>query len=99
MRIIINLIKLMVIAVWMITCFYICRMDDGFNYYLYWILCGFPFGIRRMCMLLIPRNFGIAGSMGVLAVNAIVGGFIGGFILIATAIRSFFGMFVKVGSV
>ena len=30
-----------------------------------------------MLMLLIPRNFGIAGSIGVLALDAIIGGVIG----------------------
>jgi len=99
MRILINAMKLILIAIWMITCFYVCRMDDGFNLYLYWILCGFPFGIRKMCMVLIPKNFGIAGSIGVLAVNAIAGGIIGGFILIVTVIKSVAGMFGKVGSV
>ncbi len=33
-------------------------------------------------MVLIPKNFGIAGSMGVLALNAVVGGLIGGVVLI-----------------
>ena len=36
-----------------------------------------PIGIRKMLMLLIPRNFGIAGSIGVLALDAIIGGVIG----------------------
>ena len=35
-----------------------------------------------MCMVVIPKNFGIAGSMGVLALNAVVGGLIGGVVLI-----------------
>ena len=35
-----------------------------------------------MCMILIPKNFDIAGSMGVLALNAVVGGLIGGVVLI-----------------
>ena len=52
---------------------------------------GFPFGIRKMCMVLIPKNFGIAGSMGVLALNAVVGGLIGGVVLIIKV----FGMAVE----
>lgn len=46
-----------------------------------------------MCMILVPRNFGIAGSVGVLAVNAIASGIIGGFVLISTAVRSLLGIF------
>ena len=35
-----------------------------------------------MCMILIPKNFGIAGSIGILALNCIVGGLIGGVVVI-----------------
>ena len=58
MKILVNTFKLMIIAVWMITCYYVCRTGEGFMYFEYWILCGFPFGLRKMFMLLIPRNFG-----------------------------------------
>lgn len=42
---------------------------------------GFPFGIQKMLVLLIPRNFGIAGSIGVLALDAVIGGMIGVIVL------------------
>ena len=45
-----------------------------------------PFGIRRMCIWLIPSDFGIAGSIGVLALNCIIGGLIGGVVLIMKVI-------------
>jgi hypothetical protein len=80
------------IAVWMITCYYVCKSDAGFQYFEYWILCGFPFGIRKMFLFLIPRNFGIAGGVGVLALNAIIGGLIGGFIIISIVIKSIFAI-------
>lgn len=76
------LIPAAVIAVWLITCYPVCSKPEGFDLFLYWILAGFPFGIRKMCVLLIPRTFGIAGSVGVLALNGIVGGLIGGFVVI-----------------
>ena len=41
-------------------------------------------------MLLIPRNFGIAGGIGVLALNVIIGGIIGGFVIVSTVIKSIF---------
>jgi hypothetical protein len=55
------------LAVWMITCYPICRKAEGFDFFLYWVLVGCPYGIRKMCMILIPKNFGIAGSIGILA--------------------------------
>ena len=33
-------------------------------------------------MILVPKNFGIAGSMGILALNCVVGGLIGGVVAI-----------------
>ena len=41
-----------------------------------------PFGIRRMFVWLIPRGFDLSGTVGVVALNFIVGGLIGGVILI-----------------
>jgi hypothetical protein len=82
-----NGFRLLMIAVWMITCYYVCRSDAGFRYFEYWILCGFPFGIRKMHLLLIPRNFGIAGGVGILALNAIVGGLIGGVVILFTVTK------------
>ena len=70
------------LAVWMITCYPICRKAEGFDFFLYWVLVGCPYGIRKMCMILIPKNFGIAGSIGILALNCIVGGLIGGVVVI-----------------
>ena len=70
------------IGIWVLTCYPVCNKAEGFDFFLFWILVGFPFGIRKMCMVLVPKNFGIAGSMGVLALNAVVGGLIGGVVLI-----------------
>lgn len=89
-RVLFNIvIPLSVMVLWMITCYPVCNKAEGFDYFLYWIMVGCPYGIRKMCMFLIPRNFGIAGSMGVLALNCIVGGLIGGFVLIIRVIKIF----------
>lgn len=71
-----------VIAVWLLTCYPVCNKTEGFDYFLYWILAGCPFGIHRMYLWLIPKNFGIGGSMGVLALDCIIGGLVGGVVLI-----------------
>lgn len=70
------------ISVWLLTCYPVCNKADGFDLFLYWILAGCPFGIRRMYLWLIPKNFGIGGTMGVLALDCIIGGLIGGVVLI-----------------
>ena len=50
-------------------------MADGVcDYFLMWLCVGFPFGIRRMCLWLVP--------FGIFALNIIIGGLIGGLALI-----------------
>lgn len=58
-------------------------MADGqINYLLLWICVGVPFGIHRMFLWLVPHRFDLAGTVGVVALNIILGGVIGGFALI-----------------
>lgn len=70
------------ISLWMITCYPVCNKAEGFELFAYWIMVGFPFGIHRMYLWLVPRNFGISGSIGVFVLNCIIGGLIGGVVLI-----------------
>ena len=51
------------------------------DFFLVWIACGIPFGIGKM-FTLIPIGFGISGTVGVVALNVVLGGLIGGIILI-----------------
>lgn len=74
------------IALWLSVCYPVCRRETGFDWFLYWVLAGCPFGIRRMCLWLIPKNFGIGGSMGILALNCIIGGLIGGVVVVVRMI-------------
>ena len=80
------IVPIALITVWMLTCYQVCNKTEGFDWFLYWIIVGCPFGIRRMCFWLIPKNFGISGSIGILALNCILGGLIGGIVLIAKII-------------
>lgn len=56
--------------------------SEGINYLLMWICIGIPFGIHRMCVWIVPTKFDLAGTIGVMAVNIILGGIIGGFALV-----------------
>ena len=66
----------------------ICNKPDGIDYFLLWIIVGFPFGIRRMILWLVPHNYGISGTMGVIGLDCIVGGIIGGFVVVFMIGRS-----------
>ena len=83
------IIPILILAAWMIMCYPVCARADGFDYFLYWIMVGCPYGMRKMSMFLVPKNFGIAGSMGILALNCIVGGLIGGIIVFVRIIVIF----------
>lgn len=60
---------------------------EGINYPLMWICIGIPFGIHRMFLWLVPTKFDLAGTIGVVAVNIIVGGIIGGFALVFQVLK------------
>lgn len=74
------------ISMWILLSSLICRQADDFNFFLFWIIAGVPFGIRRMCIWLVPWNYGISSSIGVLALNLVIGGLIGGFVLLTKII-------------
>lgn len=82
------------IALWMITCYPVCNKAEGFDLFLYWIMVGFPFGIHRMCLWLVPRNFGISASIGVFALSCIIGGLIGGVVLVVKIIKIITEIFI-----
>ena len=51
------------------------------DFFLVWLACGVPFGIGKMFTLILV-GFGISGTVGVVALNIVLGGLIGGIILI-----------------
>ena len=52
--------------------------DGVTNYFYVWICCG----IRRMFVWLVPHGYDTGGTFGIIALNFIVGGLIGGVILV-----------------
>lgn len=77
-----NVVLPVAIAVFLYFLFYpICMENGKVDFYYLWILCGIPFGIRRMFVWLIPQGYDLGGTLGIYALNFIVGGIIGGFIL------------------
>ncbi len=89
-RVLFNIIiPLSVMLLWMAACYPVCNKAEGFDYFLYWIMVGCPYGIQKMCLFLVPKNFGIAGSVGVIALNCIIGGLIGGTIVIVRLTQVF----------
>lgn len=71
-----------VVALFLFSMFSRIFIENGApDYFLIWLACGVPFGIGEM-FTLIPIGFGISGTVGVVALNLVLGGLIGGVILI-----------------
>ena len=77
------------ILLWLAICYPVCNRPEGFNYFLFWVMAGFPFGIKFMCLKLVPKSYGITGAVGVFALNAVIGGLIGGAMLMTSIVRIF----------
>ena len=56
--------------------------DGQPDYFLIWIFCGIPFGIRRMWVWVVPFGHDLAATAGIIALDFIVGGLIGGVVLV-----------------
>ena len=59
-----------------------CMKDGELDYVWLWILCGLPFGLHRMCLWIVPGGGSFGGGIALFALNFIIGGVIGGFILV-----------------
>ena len=71
-----------VVALFLYSIFSRIFVEDGVkDFFLIWLACGVPFGIGKM-FTLIPIGFGISGTVGVFALNLVLGGLVGGVILI-----------------
>ncbi|MBR4344175.1 MAG: ABC transporter permease [Lachnospiraceae bacterium] len=86
------LLPLIAIVLWLAVCIPIATRPDGFNYFLFWIIAGIPFGIRWMFFKLMPKGYGISGTVGAFAFSVIAGGLIGGIMLMIAVITVFANM-------
>ena len=75
------------ILLWLAICYPVSQKPEGFNYLTFWIIAGIPFGIRFMFLKLFPKGYGISGTVGIFALNVMIGGLIGGIMLLARVVR------------
>lgn len=81
------LLPIVIAAVFALLFKTVYTSPEGINYLLMWICIGIPFGIHRMCIWLVPTKFDLAGTIGVMTVNIIVGGIIGGFAFVFQVLK------------
>ena len=76
------IVPVLIFGLWVLTCYPVCNRAEGFDWFLYWILVGCSFCIRRMCLWFVSKNFEFRGRVGVFVLKCIAGGLIGGIVLI-----------------
>ena len=60
----------------------LCMGNGECNYLSLWWFMGVPFGIHRMFFWIVPKGYDIGGTVGILFMNVLVGGVIGGGVLV-----------------
>ena len=75
----------LVIAAWLCAVYWPCKKADGFDVFLFWILGGLPFGIKKMGAVL-PIGGSLMYSLGILSIDLILGGLVGGIIVVIKAV-------------
>ncbi|MBR6475827.1 MAG: ABC transporter permease [Lachnospiraceae bacterium] len=83
------LIPSLFIVLWIAVCVPIATRSEGFNYFMFWIIAGIPFGFRYMFFKLMSKGYGISGTIGAFALNIIIGGIIGGIMLMTRIVQVF----------
>lgn len=82
-----GLVPFSLICLWLLVCIPVCRKESGMDYFMLWILTGLPFGIRRMLFFLIPKNYSLSGSIGVIGLDLMLAGILGGFWIILEVVH------------
>ena len=52
-------------------------------------MAGIPFGVRFMFLKLFPKGYGITGTVGMFALNVMIGALAGGVFLLIRIVRIF----------
>ena len=76
------LLPALLIALWLDVAYYPSLKDGQLDYFTYWIIARLPFGIKAIGGIFYPVGFDLQGGVAVLAMNVVLGGLLGGFVLI-----------------
>ena len=67
------LLPLAAMAFWL----WMVKTTGNTDLFMFLFLAGLPFGIHKMCIILIPRGYDVGGTVGMIALSVIVGGLLG----------------------
>lgn len=79
---------MILLVLWSWLAYNFCISIEQEEWWKIWMVVGMPFGIHRMCIWLLPKNLDIGGTVGVWAMNLIVGCLIGEIVVVCYILRS-----------
>lgn len=59
----------------------LCIHNGECNYLMLWLFMGIPIGFHRLFIWIIPKGYDFVGIMGILLLNLLIAGVVGGVIL------------------
>lgn len=72
-----SLLPLLFLVFWGWMSLTIMKVSGCTDLFWFLFLWGFPFGIHKMCFILIPKDMDIGGTVGIAALSIIIGGLAG----------------------
>ena len=78
----------MVFLLWMVKT--IMGVAGNTDLFMFLFLAGLPFGIHKMCIILIPKGYDVGGTIGMIALSVIVGGLMGSLMIPSYVVRAFY---------
>lgn len=85
-----TILPMLFLTIWGWLAYHFCISLGWTEWWQIWLVIGAPFGIHRMCIWLLPRNFDIGGTVGVWVVNVMLGCLIGEVIVIGYVFRAIY---------
>lgn len=71
------ILPLVFIVFWFWIVKLIMEVSGSTELFMFLFLVGLPFGIHKMCIILVPKGLDIGGTLGMVALSVIIGGLIG----------------------
>lgn len=78
----------MVFWLWMVKT--IMGVSGNTDLFKFLFLAGLPFGIHKMCIILIPRGYDVGGTVGMIALSVIAGGLLGSLMIPYYIVRAIY---------
>ena len=84
------LIPMISMAFWLWMVKTIMGVSGNTDLFMFLFLAGLPFGIHKMCIILIPRGYDVGGTVGMIALSVIAGDLLGSLMIPYYIVRAIY---------